>query len=50
MGRELEDIFTFSKDESFFKSIIDCCKTVCQTAIEDYEFELLLISNKGEIL
>ncbi|MPQ49053.1 cobalamin biosynthesis protein CbiD [Marinifilum sp. N1E240] len=50
MGRELEDIFTFSKDEAFFKSIIDCCKAVCQTAIEDYEFELLLISNKGEIL
>ena len=50
MGRELEDIFTFSKDEAFFKSIIDCCKAVCQNIIEDYEFELLLISNKGEIV
>jgi len=50
MGRELEDIFTFSKNEAFFKTIIDCCKAVCQNIIEDYEFELLLISNKGEIL
>ena len=50
MGRELEDIFNFSGDEAFFKAIKEHCVAVCQNIIEDYEFELLLISNKGEIL
>lgn len=50
MGRELEDIFNFSGDEAFFKAIKEHCVSVCQNIIEDYEFELLLISNKGEIV
>jgi len=50
MGRELEDIFNFSGDEAFFKAIKEHCVAVCQNIIEDYEFELLLISNKGEIV
>ena len=50
MGRELEEIFTFSEEEAFFKQIKKNCIQVCQQALKGYEFELLLISNKGEII
>jgi cobalt-precorrin-5B (C1)-methyltransferase len=50
MGRELEEIFNFSSDEAFFKAVKACCVDVCQKVIDGYDFELLLISNKGEII
>lgn len=50
MGRELEDIFSFSKNELFFKMLIEKCISVCKQLVDDYEFELLLISNKGEVI
>ncbi|BAX81803.1 cobalt-precorrin-5B (C(1))-methyltransferase CbiD [Labilibaculum antarcticum] len=50
MGRELEEIFSFSEDELFFKVLKSKCVRVCQQVIEDYDFELLLISNQGEII
>ena len=50
MGRELEEIFAFSEEEEFFKQIKENCIQVCQQVLKGYEFELLLISNKGEII
>jgi cobalt-precorrin-5B (C1)-methyltransferase len=50
MGRELEGIFSFSDEEAFFKALKAHCVAVCQQVIEGYDFELLLISNKGEII
>ena len=50
MGRELEEIFPFSEDEPFFKALKSKCVDVCQQVIGDYDFELLLISNQGEII
>lgn len=50
MGRELEEIFLFSEDEPFFKALKNKCMAICQQVIEDYDFELLLISNQGEII
>ncbi|WP_320019024.1 cobalt-precorrin-5B (C(1))-methyltransferase CbiD [Labilibaculum manganireducens] len=49
MGRELEELFSFSEDEPFFKALKSKCIDVCMLLIEDYDFELLLISNKGDI-
>ncbi len=50
MGRELEEIFLFSEDEAFFKQIKKNCIQVCQQVVKGYQFDLLLISNKGEII
>ncbi|MGQ1909613.1 cobalt-precorrin-5B (C(1))-methyltransferase CbiD [Marinifilum sp. RC60d5] len=50
MGRELESIFSFSEEELFFKALKNKCIDVCSQIVNDYEFELLLISNKGEII
>lgn len=50
MARELEELFSFNADELFFKQLKKKCVEVCQQVIEGYDFELLLISNKGEII
>jgi cobalt-precorrin-5B (C1)-methyltransferase len=50
MARELEELFPFSQEEPFFKLLKKKCIEVCQQVIEGYDFELLLISNKGEII
>lgn len=50
MGRELEELFLFSEDEPFFKALKSKCIEACRLIIEDYDFELILISNKGQII
>lgn len=50
MGRELEELFSFSEEEVFFKALKNKCIAVCQHLIEDCNFELILISNRGDIV
>lgn len=50
MGRELEDLFSFSAEEPFFNALKSKCVEVCQQVIKDYDFELLLISNQGIVI
>lgn len=50
MGRELEEIFSFSEEELFFNALKNKCVEVCKKVIRDHDFELLLINNGGEII
>ncbi|WP_372751435.1 cobalt-precorrin-5B (C(1))-methyltransferase CbiD [Labilibaculum sp.] len=50
MARELEELLPFLQEELFFKLLKNKCMEVCQQVIESYDFELLLISNRGEVI
>jgi cobalt-precorrin-5B (C1)-methyltransferase len=50
MARELEELVPFMGDEPFFKVLKYRCEEVCKQVITGCDFELLLISNNGEII
>lgn len=50
MARELEKIFMFKAEASFFKALKDACYQSVQPVINGFELEILLINNEGEMI
>lgn len=50
MARDLEGIFPFNEEESFYQHLKKKCCKVLEKEIEDYKIELLLMNIKGDII
>ena len=50
MARELETLFSFDAEEPFFKLLKEKCSQSVAPLVHDYELEIILINNEGQLI
>ena len=50
MARELETIFPFENEESFFQLLKQKCESVAGTVVKGFQLKIILIGNDGKLL